>query len=177
MCLERVCTRHDDSKGPGNEQGPRGPMTAVHLTRRHMAPCRFPVHHKPKIHHFSSQCASSTQNDKRSALCHCGRWCVSCPCPQRAIVVILTFVRPNKTAFTSGNWISKKNVWRLRVRGTPTTTREPPTAAAPAGCFGRSGCCGVLVWVDPHPRRVVTQIMRVVTQIIKTKKMPLEAEN
>ena len=32
-----------------------------------------------------------------------------------------------------------------------TTTREPPTTAAPAGCFGRSRCCGVLLWVDPHP--------------------------
>ena len=50
----------------------------------------------------------------------------------------------------------------LRVRGTPTTTtRESPTTAAPAGCFGRSGCCDVLVWVDPHPRRVSTKIMRV----------------
>ena len=49
----------------------------------------------------------------------------------------------------------------LRVRGTPTTTRESPTTAAPAGCFGCKGCCGVLVWVDPHPRRVGTKIMRV----------------
>ena len=42
-----------------------------------------------------------------------------------------------------------------------TTTRESPTTAAPAGCFGCKGCCGVLVWVDPHPRRAGTKIMRV----------------
>ena len=46
------------------------------------------------------------------------------------------------------------------VRGTPTITRESPTTAAPAGCLGCKGCCGVLVWVDPHPRRVGTKIMR-----------------
>ena len=50
---------------------------------------------------------------------------------------------------------------RMRVRGAPTTTRESPTTAAPAGCFGCKGLCGVLVWVDPHPRRVGTKIMRV----------------
>jgi len=67
---------------------------------------------------------------------------------------------------------------RLRVRGTPTTTRESPTTAAPAGCFGCKGCCGVLVRVDPHPRRVGTKIMRVRSASRhKNEKVSLEAEN
>ena len=43
----------------------------------------------------------STQNEKKSARCHCERRRVSCPGPGRAAVVILAFVRPNKTAFMS----------------------------------------------------------------------------
>ena len=41
----------------------------------------------------------STQNEKRSARCHCKRRRVSCPDPGRAAVVKFSFVRPNKTAF------------------------------------------------------------------------------
>ena len=64
------------------------------------------------------------------------------------------------------------------MRGTPTTTRESPTTAAPAGCFGCKGCCGVLVRVDPHPRRVGTKIMRVRSASRhKNEKVSLEAEN
>ena len=42
----------------------------------------------------------STQNEKKKR-CHCERRRVSCPGPGRAAVVILAFVRPNKTAFMS----------------------------------------------------------------------------
>ena len=43
----------------------------------------------------------STQNEKRSARCHCKRRRVSCPDPGRAAVVKFAFFRPNKTAFMS----------------------------------------------------------------------------
>ena len=53
----------------------------------------------------------SAPNEKRSARCHSKRRFVSCPGPGRAAVVILAFVRPNKTAFMSGKCL----VFVLRI--------------------------------------------------------------
>ena len=63
----------------------------------------------------------STQNEKRSARCHCNckRRRVSCPDPGRAAVVNFAFVRSNKTAFMSGKCLSfgfACGVHRLPVR-------------------------------------------------------------
>ena len=42
-------------------------MTAVHLTRRHMASCRFPVHHKPKYTTFQVSRTASTRPARPSS--------------------------------------------------------------------------------------------------------------
>ena len=80
---------------------------------------------------------------KISARCHCKRRRVSCPGPGRAAVVILAFVRPNKTAFMSDKClifgfacgVHRVPVRRARPRSIDVDFHQPKPA-------------------QPHPRSV-----------------------
>ena len=75
----------------------------------------------------------STQNEKRSARCHCKRRCVSCPSPGRATVLVSAFVRPNRTTFMSGKClifcfacgVRRVPVRRARLRSTDVEFDQP----------------------------------------------------
>ena len=74
---------------------PHASLIYFHFSRRERAGTQGVVALEPR------NGAISTQNGGGGARCHCERRRVSGPGPRRATVVVLGFVRPNKTAFVS----------------------------------------------------------------------------